>query len=105
MVDSHEILVARDTCFIGMHVAERLLGRRDDVFGIDILSNYCAASLKEARLARLMPQMHFLFQKLDFADADRLVTLFSSECTNASLVWRQLSNTGDSQRVPLHDHG
>lgn len=46
-----KVLVAGTAGFIGAHLAMRLLERRDEVIGIDNMSNYCDATLKQARLA------------------------------------------------------
>ena len=46
------ILVTGAAGFIGMHVCERLLARRDAVVGLDNLNDYYDPSLKHDRLAR-----------------------------------------------------
>ena len=51
--------------FIGMHCALRLLDCADDVVGIDNINDYYDVSLKQARLARLVPHANFCFQKID----------------------------------------
>jgi rhodanese-related sulfurtransferase len=63
-----KILVTGAAGFIGMHVAQRLLARGDEVVGIDNLNDYYDPALKQARLARLTPQPGFRFQRLDVAD-------------------------------------
>jgi UDP-glucuronate 4-epimerase len=60
--------------FIGMNTAMRLLGRGDEVFGLDNLND-----LKLDRLARLNSHPSFRFLKLDVADRDGVARLFSSE--------------------------
>ncbi len=47
------VLVTGHAGFIGFHVASRLLDRGDTVVGIDVVNDYYAVSLKEARLAEL----------------------------------------------------
>jgi UDP-glucuronate 4-epimerase len=64
--------------FIGMHVAERLLARGDEVVGIDNLNDYYDVGLKRSRLARLEPQKGFRFEKLDVADAAAMGALFAA---------------------------
>ena len=80
-----KVLVTGVAGFIGMHCAERLLGRRDQVIGVDNLSPYYSVELKRARLARLKGQRGFRFAKLDIADAKGLSRLFSREKPDAVL--------------------
>ena len=63
--------------FIGYHVAERLLSRGDMVVGVDNLNAYYDVTLKEARLARLVDQPGFTFQRLDVADRESVPRLFA----------------------------
>jgi UDP-glucuronate 4-epimerase len=74
-----KILVTGAAGFIGMHVAERLLARGDEVVGIDNLNDYYAVSLKEARLARLAGRAGWRFERLDVADGAALDALFARE--------------------------
>ena len=74
-----KILVTGCAGFIGMHVCERLLARGDDVIGLDNLNDYYDVSLKEARLARLLPDPKFRFIKLDVADRPAMADLFARE--------------------------
>jgi UDP-glucuronate 4-epimerase len=63
--------------FIGSTLALRLLDRGDNVTGIDNLNDYYEVSLKEARLARLMPSKQFSFFKADISDPEAMQNLFS----------------------------
>ena len=63
--------------FIGASLALRLLERGDMVTGIDNLNDYYEVSLKEARLARLMPSKQFSFFKADISDQKEMRKLFS----------------------------
>ena len=72
------VLVTGAAGFIGMHVAERLLARGDEVVGIDNLNDYYDVGLKRSRLARLEPQKGFRFEKLDVADAAAMGALFAA---------------------------
>jgi UDP-glucuronate 4-epimerase len=72
-------LVTGAAGFIGYHVAERLLGRGDDVVGLDNLSPYYDPALKEARLDRLRRHPGFRFVKLDLADRSGMEGLFHAE--------------------------
>ncbi len=74
-----KVLVTGAAGFIGMHVAERLLGRGDEVVGVDNLNAYYDVVLKEARLSRLARNSGFRFVRLDIADADALGKLFRQE--------------------------
>ena len=74
-----KVLVTGAAGFIGMHVAERLLARGDEVIGIDNLNAYYDVALKEARLSRLCAQSRFRFVKADIADADALRQVFQRE--------------------------
>ena len=83
-----KVLVTGSAGFIGMHAAERLLARGDQVIGIDNLSDYYAVTLKEARLARLSGGRAgggFRFQRLDIAAPGALETLFAAEKPDAGV--------------------
>ncbi|MPZ47406.1 MAG: NAD-dependent epimerase/dehydratase family protein [Betaproteobacteria bacterium] len=62
------ILITGAAGFIGMHLAEALLGRGHRVVGIDNLNDYYDPALKLARLARLQSRPEFHFEHLDVAD-------------------------------------
>ncbi len=74
-----KILVTGAAGFIGMHTAERLLARGDEVVGIDNLNDYYDPALKQARLARLIPHPGFRFVRLDVADRAGIEALFAGE--------------------------
>lgn len=74
-----KVLITGAAGFIGMHVAERLLARGDEVVGIDNLNDYYDPALKQARLARLSPLPGFRFQRLDVADRAGVEALFAAE--------------------------
>ncbi|MEK9609524.1 MAG: GDP-mannose 4,6-dehydratase, partial [Flavobacteriaceae bacterium] len=65
--------------FIGMHVANRLLLRDDEVIGIDNLNDYYDVSLKKARLAKLELHEKFSFSKIDISDRNEVADLFTSK--------------------------
>ena len=77
-----KVLVTGAAGFIGMHVAQRLLARGDEVVGIDSLNSYYDPALKAARLDELArhPQAGaFRFERLDVADGAALQALFARE--------------------------
>ncbi|MBG9389798.1 NAD-dependent epimerase [Caenimonas aquaedulcis] len=67
-----KVLVTGCAGFIGMHTAQALLSRGDEVVGIDNLSDYYDVSLKQARLERLAAHPRFRFETLDIADRQPL---------------------------------
>ncbi len=73
-----KILLTGTAGFIGMHTAQRLLARGDEVIGVDNLNNYYEVSLKEARLARLTSQPAFSFHKLNVEDREGVAGLFAA---------------------------
>jgi UDP-glucuronate 4-epimerase len=77
-----KILVTGAAGFIGSKLSEELLARGDNVVGIDIMNDYYAVSLKEARLKRIESAEKkgtFRFIKLDLADRQGMENLFAHE--------------------------
>lgn len=72
-----KILVTGSAGFIGMHVAESLLKRGDDVVGIDNLNDYYDINLKKARLQRLSAYTNYTHVHADIADRSAVESLFS----------------------------
>jgi UDP-glucuronate 4-epimerase len=70
-----KVLLTGVAGFIGMHCAQRLLERGDEVVGVDNLSPYYPVKLKKDRLARLKHR-RFRFHKLDLAKAGALRSVF-----------------------------
>lgn len=62
------VLLTGAAGFIGMHLAEALLGQGHRVVGVDNLNDYYDPALKRARLARLQSLAEFRFERLDVAD-------------------------------------
>ena len=65
--------------FIGFHLSKKLLGRGDEVIGLDNLNDYYDVSLKEARLAQLKDKAGFKFYRMDLADREGIARLFAAE--------------------------
>ncbi len=74
-----KMLVTGAAGFIGSHTAQRLLAQGNEVVGIDDLNDYYDVTLKQARLARLLPLPGFRFEKLDIADEAAMRGLFARE--------------------------
>ena len=70
------ILVTGAAGFIGFHLTKTLLERGEHVVGLDNMNDYYDVSLKEARLAALMLQPNFVFEKVDLADKVNLESVF-----------------------------
>jgi len=79
-----KVLVTGVAGFIGMHCAERLLARGDEVTGIDSLSAYYSVELKQARLERLQ-HARFRFHHQDIANGAALQSIFASTKPDAVL--------------------
>jgi UDP-glucuronate 4-epimerase len=74
-----KILVTGAAGFIGFHTARTLLGRGDEVVGLDNLNDYYDVRLKLARLDLLKAMPGFSFVKLDLADRPGMGELFARE--------------------------
>ena len=70
------ILVTGTAGFIGAALAERLLARGDEVYGIDNHNDYYDPALKEARLARFATHPRYTHLCADLADADAINRAF-----------------------------
>ena len=79
------VLVTGCAGFIGMHVALRLLGRGDEVVGVDNLNDYYDVSLKQARLDLLARQPGFRFHRIDIADGEAVAGVFAADGPGATV--------------------
>jgi UDP-glucuronate 4-epimerase len=70
------VMVTGAAGFIGSHLSERLLARGDEVLGYDNLNAYYDPRLKEARLAKLLPQAGFSFVRASLEDRTALGAAF-----------------------------
>jgi UDP-glucuronate 4-epimerase len=73
-----KVLVTGVAGFIGMHCAQRLLARGDEVVGIDNLSPYYSVQLKKDRLGQLQ-HSRFRFSQVDISDSASLRGIFEKE--------------------------
>jgi UDP-glucuronate 4-epimerase len=71
------VLVTGAAGFIGFHTAKRLLGRGDEVVGLDNLNPYYDVSLKEARLNQLKALSGFRFTHAELADKEAMNAVFA----------------------------
>ena len=71
-------LVTGAAGFIGFHVCRQLLGRGEQVVGLDNINAYYDVKLKHDRLAQLESQPGFRFEKLELADAAGIQKLFEN---------------------------
>jgi UDP-glucuronate 4-epimerase len=76
-----KILVTGVAGFIGMHCAQRLTARGDEVVGVDNLSPYYSVQLKRDRLKQLRIEFH----ELDIANASDLKKVFEKAKPDAVL--------------------
>jgi UDP-glucuronate 4-epimerase len=74
-----KMLVTGAAGFIGFHTARKLLGRGDEVVGIDNMNAYYDPALKAARLDLLERYPNFRFLKMDIADRAAIETMFNRE--------------------------
>ena len=74
-----KVLVTGAAGFIGFHLSQKLLGRGDQVIGLDNLNDYYDVTLKHARLQQLDANVNFRFVHMDLADRDAMADLFAQE--------------------------
>src|SRR5690606_5662392 len=73
-----KVLVTGTAGFIGSHVALKLLGRGDEVVGVDNMSDYYDVNLKKARLARFSDHPKYTHVNADLADRAAIEGVFAT---------------------------
>lgn len=79
MTDSRRVLVTGAAGFIGFHLCRRLLGRGDNVVGLDNLNEYYDVHLKINRLRQIARERNFKPVRMDLADREGIAKLFAEE--------------------------
>jgi len=79
------VLVTGCAGFLGMHCAQRLVARGDEVLGVDNLSPYYSVELKRMRLATLEGRPGFRFVQADLAQSRACESLLESAHVDAVL--------------------
>ena len=72
------ILVTGTAGFVGSALAQRLLARGDEVYGIDNHNDYYDPALKEARLARFAAHPGYTHQRSDLANGEAVERAFET---------------------------
>jgi UDP-glucuronate 4-epimerase len=74
-----KLLVTGCAGFIGFHLTRRLIGRGDEVVGLDVMNEYYDVNLKRARLALLQGEGsdRFRFVRMDLNDQPAMEDLFA----------------------------
>lgn len=74
-----KILITGAAGFVGFHLCKRLLGRGDEIVGLDNLNNYYDVRLKYDRLKQLEILPGFRFKELSLEDREAVGHLFLTE--------------------------
>ena len=74
-----KILVTGSAGFIGFYLCKKLLDSGSQVIGLDNINDYYDVSLKLNRLKQIEERKNFRFIRLDIAENDAVVSLFSNE--------------------------
>jgi UDP-glucuronate 4-epimerase len=101
-----QVLLTGAAGFIGSHVAEALVGRGDDVVGLDNFDPFYPRALKEANLAALRRSPRFRLVEGDIRDHDLVAVLL--EAARRSGVRRFVFGSsssvyGDTAPVPFSE--
>ncbi|MEN9561754.1 MAG: hypothetical protein RIQ56_1027 [Candidatus Parcubacteria bacterium] len=74
-----KILITGAAGFIGFHLAQKLLDKGHEVFGIDNFSPYYDVRMKEKRIQILSTHSQFTFQRVDIAKYDEFEEVLKAE--------------------------
>jgi len=74
-----KILITGAAGFIGFHLCKKLVEYDDEVIGLDNLNDYYDINLKKDRLKQVEGSKNFQFLKMDIADRDNILKLFSEK--------------------------
>jgi len=70
-----KVLITGAAGFIGSTLVDRMLGRGDEVVGVDNFDPFYPESQKRSNLAGALRSPHFRLAELDIRDADRIATV------------------------------
>ncbi len=73
------VVVTGAAGFIGSHLVEALVGRGDEVIGIDNFDPFYPRSMKERNLQEIGQQSRFCFHELDMLEVDPLARLLTAD--------------------------
>jgi UDP-glucuronate 4-epimerase len=97
------VLVTGAAGFIGSHVAEELLGRGDDVAGLDNFNDYYSPARKRANAALLCDRPGFTLHEIDVRDKDRVQALCEAGDYQAIVHLAAMAGVRYSiERAPLY---
>lgn len=74
-----KILVTGCVGFIGYHLVQKLIDKKNTVIGIDMINNYYDVNLKKKRLKQInlsRNKKNFSFNKFDISDIKKLNKIF-----------------------------
>ena len=96
-----KILVTGSAGFIGSALVMRLLGKGDEVIGIDNHNNYYDPKLKEDRLTRHKDHQNYTHIRMDIENADDLEKIFKDHKFDAVVNFAAQAGVQYSLKNPL----
>ena len=73
------ILITGVAGFIGFHLAQNLLKKKNKIYGIDNFDDYYSVNLKKKRINILKKKKNFIFSKIDFTNQNRVNNYFKKK--------------------------